>query len=77
MSIENKIIDILIKLIDDNGLKKVKSSEIVSSTSLTNDLGLDSLNLAELTVIIESEFGIDIFEKEIIRTYGDIIKVLR
>ena len=56
-------------------LVKVKI-KINSSTVLTDDLGLDSLNLAELTVKIESEFGVDIFEKTIVRTFGEIIEIL-
>lgn len=32
--------------------------------SLRRDLGFDSFDLAELTVKLESRFGIDIFEKK-------------
>ena len=40
--------------------------------NLKNDLGMDSFNLAELTVMIEDEFGIDIFEGDLVFTIGDI-----
>ena len=40
-------------------------------------LGLDSFNLAQLTVEIESEFGVDIFENGVISTVGDIFKQLK
>jgi len=43
---------------------------------LRNDLGFDSLDLAELTVRIEYEFGIDVFEDGIVLTVGDVIKKL-
>jgi len=43
-----------------------------SSMHLRDDLGLDSLMLAELTVRIEDEFDIDIFEDGIVQTIGEI-----
>ncbi len=41
--------------------------------SLRNDLGMDSLDLAELTVRIEDEFGVDIFEDGMIDTIQEIL----
>lgn len=38
------------------------------------DLGFDSLDLAELTVRIEAEFGIDIFDDGIVNTIGEILE---
>lgn len=53
----------------------IKVSNIINDTDdLINDLGFDSLNLAELTVIIEDEYGIDIFENGIIRKVYEIKK---
>jgi len=40
-------------------------------------LGLDSFNLAQLTVEIESEFGVDIFENGVISTVGEIFNQLK
>lgn len=40
---------------------------------LREDLELDSLMLAELTVRVEDEFDIDIFEDGIIQSIGDIL----
>jgi acyl carrier protein len=37
------------------------------------DLGFDSFDLAQLTVMIEDEFDIDVFEDGIIETVGEII----
>lgn len=42
--------------------------------SLRNDLGMDSLDLAELTVRIEDQFGVDIFEDEIVDTIQQILE---
>lgn len=39
---------------------------------LRKDIGFDSFNLAELTVHVEEEFGVDIFEDGIVNTVGEI-----
>tara|TARA_B100001248_G_scaffold186384_1_gene142255 strand:- start:7604 stop:7825 length:222 start_codon:yes stop_codon:yes gene_type:complete len=63
-----------------NELRQSKGDEILtsikSSDSLSDDLNFDSLDLAELTVIIEKEFGVDIFEKEIITSIGEIKELI-
>lgn len=73
---KKKVIEIIKNLILENDIE-VSTEEINDSTSLTNDLGLDSFNLAQLTVEIESEFGVDIFENGVISTVGDIFKQLK
>lgn len=73
---EKKVIEIIKNLILENDIE-VSTEEINDSTSLTNDLGLDSFNLAQLTVEIESEFGVDIFENGVISSVGDIFKQLK
>lgn len=40
--------------------------------TLRDDLGLTSFDLAELTVRIEDEFDIDIFEDGLVNTIGEI-----
>ena len=64
---------ILIKVLEQNH-NEIKVLEITEQSHLRDDLGLDSFDLALLTVLIEDKFGIDIFEKEIIQTVGEIIK---
>jgi acyl carrier protein len=44
---------------------------------LRDDIGFDSLDLAELTVRIEAQFKVDIFEKGIISTVGEIFDRLK
>lgn len=41
-------------------------------TRMREDLGFDSLDLAELTVRIEEAFGVDIFAAGVVRTAGEI-----
>lgn len=40
------------------------------------DIGLTSLDLALLTVKLEDEFGVDVFENGIITTIGELLKEL-
>jgi acyl carrier protein len=54
-------------------LDKENISEIRPEMHLRNDLGMDSLNLAYLTVLIEDEYGIDIFEENNVNTVADIL----
>ena len=73
---KEKVIEIILNILKENDIE-IKVEEINDSTSLTNDLGLDSFNLAQLTVEIESEFGVDIFENGVISNLGDILNQLR
>lgn len=51
---------------------KAPLEQLQSAMHLRDDLELDSLMLAELTVRIEDEFDIDIFEDGIVQTIGEI-----
>ncbi len=51
-------------------------AEIKSEMKLREDLGLTSFDLAELTVKIEDEFDIDIFEDGLVATIGEIFAKL-
>ena len=44
--------------------------------SLTNDLGLDSLDLAEMTVRLEDEYGIDVYEEDVVDEIGEVLEKL-
>ncbi|MBX3739283.1 MAG: acyl carrier protein [Candidatus Didemnitutus sp.] len=43
-----------------------------STDRLREDLGFESLDLAELTVRIEEEFGVDVFADGLVNTVGEI-----
>jgi acyl carrier protein len=62
----------IINIVLDNR-DKLRISKISKSSHLRNDCGLDSLDLAELTVRIESEYDVDIFENGHVETVGDIM----
>lgn len=51
--------------------------ELQPELRLREDLGLTSFDLAELTVNIEDEFDIDIFEDGLVNTVGEIYTKLR
>ena len=52
-------------------------AELKKENELRNDLGLTSFDLAELTVRIEDEFDIDIFEDGLVNTVGEIYAKLQ
>lgn len=53
--------------------KEMAPVETISvDTKLREDLNLTSFDLAELTVKIEDEFDIDIFEDGLVSTIGEI-----
>ncbi|UCH15068.1 MAG: acyl carrier protein [Bacteroidales bacterium] len=68
---DKRLLTIINTVLLNRGKKQVK--KIKSKTNLRNDIGFDSLDLAELTVRIEAEFDIDIFEDGIVNTVGEII----
>lgn len=72
---EEKVLEII------NKIKKIKGEKLISqlnkSDNLREDLGLTSFDLAELTVNIEDEFDIDIFEDGFVNTIGEIYEKLR
>ncbi|MDC2433123.1 phosphopantetheine-binding protein [Bacteroides ovatus] len=52
-------------------------SVLKSTDNLRDDLELTSFDLAELTVKIEDEFDVDIFEDGLVSTVGEIFVKLK
>ncbi len=71
---EKKILELVNTVLNNTGKKLLK--KLKPEMSLRNDLDLDSLDLAELTVRIEVEYDIHIFEDGIVSTVGEIYKKL-
>lgn len=71
---KSKVLDII------NEIRKAKKmnvlSEIHSTDNLRDDIDFSSFDLAELTVRIEDEFDIDIFEDGLVNTIGEIFAKL-
>jgi len=72
---KNELGIIINTVLENNGLDKV--NELGASSHLRNDLGLDSINLAELTVRIEEKFGVDVFQGGIVNTVGEIVQIIK
>lgn len=66
-----KILDVVNTVRDNKGLSKLEKIE--HDDDLRRDLELDSLDLAELTVRIEKETGIDVFADGFVSTIGEIL----
>lgn len=72
---EDKILQIINSIRASKGYDPL--TDLTEEKSLRNDLGLDSFDLAELTVHIEAEYGVDIFSNGLVHTVGEIFKQLR
>lgn len=69
----DKIREIIIEQLNLQGV------EITEETSFKDDLGADSLDLFELVMAFEEEFGIEMPQDDLenIETVGDVIKLLK
>ncbi len=65
---KKSLLELINEVLDENPI-----SEIHAEMHLRNDIGMDSLDLAHLTVLIEDEYGVDIFEESGINTISDIL----
>ena len=56
----------------------VKDDDVAAAKSFVDDLGADSLDIVELVMAMEDEFGFEIpdEEAETIRTVGDAVKYI-
>lgn len=56
----------------------VKEEEVVESASFTEDLGADSLDVVELVMAFEDEFGIEIPDDDVgnIKTVGNAVSYI-
>lgn len=57
---------------------ELEPSEVTEDTDIRTDLGLDSLQLADIMTQIEKDFGIEISDRDAsnIRTVGDVLEIL-
>jgi acyl carrier protein len=69
MALEGRIKDIIIEQLG------VSMNEVIPEASFIDDLGADSLDIVELVMAIEEEFGLEIpdDDAEKIQTIGDAI----
>lgn len=72
---EKKILLIINDIRMAKGLSPINVLE--EGTDLRKDLGFSSFDLAELTVRVEDEFGIDIFKDGIVNTIAEVYEKLK
>jgi acyl carrier protein len=72
-AIEDKVIDIIV---DKLGVER---SEVTPEAVFVDDLGADSLDLVELIMAMEEEFGMEIADEdaEKLRTVQDVISFIK
>lgn len=66
-----ELLEIINTVLRNRGHKEIET--LSDGLHLRNDIGFESLDLAELTARIEAEYDIDIFEDGIVNTVGEII----
>lgn len=71
---KEKVLEIINQIRASKDLATVLT--LKASDDLRNDLDLTSFDLAELTVRIEDEFDIDIFEDGLVNTIGEVLAKL-
>lgn len=71
---ETKILEIVNTILKNRARRPI--AEWRDDLHLRDDIGFDSLDLAELTVRLEAEFDIDVFENGLVGTAGEIRQVL-
>lgn len=71
-------IEFLLSIVNDIRKNKEMESltEIHNEDRLREDFGFTSFDLAELTVKVEDEYDIDIFEDGLVNTVGEILAKL-
>ncbi|MCL4442160.1 acyl carrier protein [Desulforamulus profundi] len=57
----------------------VDEADVTADASFVDDLGADSLDIVELVMALEEEFGLEIPDEEAekIRTVGDAVKFIQ
>ncbi len=57
----------------------VKEEEVTEAASFTEDLGADSLDVVELVMAFEEEFGIDIPDDDVtqLKSVGDAVNYIK
>ncbi|MGQ9695691.1 MAG: acyl carrier protein [Thermodesulfobacteriota bacterium] len=71
-SVERRVIEIIVEQLG------VNEEEVTSEASFIDDLGADSLDLVELIMAMEEEFGLEISDEdaEKIQTVQDVINYI-
>ena len=71
-SIEEKVKDIIVEQLG------VNPEQVTPQASFIEDLGADSLDIVELVMAFEEEFGVEVPDEDVekLQTVGDVIKYI-
>ncbi len=72
---QDRLHEIINTMLEEAGRNKIDNLSL--DARLREDLDMNSYALAELTVRIENEFGVDIFENGYVYTIGDILTKIK
>ena len=58
---------------------EIEAESITADTRLNEDLNADSLDVVEILMALEDEFGVDIHDEEIekMKTIGDVVNFIQ
>lgn len=72
MGIENKVIELIANQLN------IKANEVTADKKILEDLGADSLDVVEMLMALEEEFGVNIPTEEAtnLATVGDVINAI-
>jgi acyl carrier protein len=68
---EDKVKEIIAKELEVDG------KQLTAEAKFIEDLGADSLDIVELVMALEEEFGVDIPDADTLKTVGDAMKYLQ
>ena len=73
---KEEIFDKLKELVEDQ--LGVEEDEVTMEASMQDDLGADSLDLVDLVMSVEEEFGVKVADEDLenIKTVGDIVNYI-
>ena len=72
---KNKLLELINEILENSNREPI--STLDEETSLRNDIGFDSIDLAVFTVKVENIFEVDIFEAGNIDTIKDVLERLK
>lgn len=72
---KDKLLELINEILENSDREPIGTLDV--QTSLRNDIGFDSIDLAVFTVSIENIFEVDIFEAGNIDTIKDVLERLK
>lgn len=75
-NVEEKLGELFLIINQILGYKNRSLDKLPEDATNLRDVGLDSLDLAELTVKVEHKFGVDVFEDGLLNTFGELYNKL-